>query len=235
MWMARAPRAASAALASLRAFELQAAEHGDVVWIGGDELDEQLSRALRCVEQLEVFEVRDDGWLARVGERTPSARAPKLAWSSFGSLVRPRLRSAVSQDAQPGAAPLTLVRSTEFEESTGLVLALDAWAGWCEHAPLVRLERLSFAASSDCRVYVRGEPLPPLPGTYFVERDGLALPAGWKLDPALEPACLARGLGLAPGDVALFAHAAWERIEAANFVRASRSAARATRSEARRG
>jgi hypothetical protein len=230
--MARVPRAAAAGLASLRGFELQAAEDGAFVWLGGDEASEELVHALHRVDRLELFDVRAGGALARSGERVPRLAAPKLAWRSIAALVQPRFRNPVGDGDRPVAVALQLVRSSEFEPSTSLLVSsLAIWVAWCASAPLVRLERLAFAASADGRVYVRGEPLPPLPGAHFVERDGIALPAGWKLDPAHDRAGLARGLGLAPGDVGLIAHTRWERIGAADFVRASRSAARATLGE----
>jgi hypothetical protein len=59
--------------------------------------------------------------------------------------------------------------------------------------------------------------------------ENAALPAGWRLEPELEPAALARLLALEHGDLALFdVDGSWEHLPVQAFVRATRAAARAT-------
>jgi hypothetical protein len=93
----------------------------------------------------------------------------------------------------------------------------------------VRLERLTFAASADGRALVRGRPLPPIPGTRYYERAGVAVPCGWGWPSWLTAELVRAALVIAPGTLALFSPAGtWEEIPADQFVRATRSAARLT-------
>jgi hypothetical protein len=103
-------------------------------------------------------------------------------------------------------------------------------------APQARLAHWSFAADSTGRVVVRGAPLPPLRGTQYVEECGIAAPAGWHWAPPVEAAVARAALGLEQGDSALwFADGSWHKIAAGDWVRATRSAARFSVQEQRRG
>ena len=76
---------------------------------------------------------------------------------------------------------------------------------------------------------VRGEPLPPLPGQRWVDREGIAVPAGWRWSPPVEAAIVRAVFGLEPGDFALWqTDGTWQRIRAADFTPASRAAVRAS-------
>ena len=71
-------------------------------------------------------------------------------------------------------------------------------------------------------------------GTRCVERDGVAVPAGFALSPAIDSASVRALLGTELGDLTLFAPAGtWDRITAGDFVAATRAAARATAAQAR--
>ncbi|HVW35796.1 MAG TPA: hypothetical protein VHB99_00775, partial [Pirellulales bacterium] len=79
-------------------------------------------------------------------------------------------------------------------------------------------------------------PLAPLGGVQYVEESGIAVPAGWHWSPAVEAAVVRAALGLEPGDSALwFADGSWQKIAADDWVRATRSAARFSLQEQRRG
>src|SRR5207248_2131641 len=110
-----------------------------------------------------------------------------------------------------------------------LVTALADWVAYATTVPAIRLRPLRFAAAADGRALVRGTPLPPIQGRRYTEAAGLAVPAGFDWSPPVEPAVLRKLLGLGDGDLALFDEdATYERIDASQFARATRSAARAT-------
>ena len=116
-----------------------------------------------------------------------------------------------------------------MEEASLLLVRFDLWAAYAVEAPQIRLDRWRFAVAADGRAAVNGRPLPPLPGRRWVEREGIAVPAGWTWTPAVEVAILRELFGLAEGDVALWHEdGAWERIAAGEFVRATRVAVRET-------
>jgi len=77
---------------------------------------------------------------------------------------------------------------------------------------------------------VRGKPLPPLPGQRFVVSAGVAIPAGWRLEPDVDSQTARQTLcrekpGLNEGDLAIFfPDDAWEHVLGDSFVKADRSA-----------
>jgi hypothetical protein len=113
------------------------------------------------------------------------------------------------------------------DEPDILVGTLADWSGYATGAPQVRLEKLTFAASADGRVIVRGQPLPPIPGRRCYERAGVAVPCGWGWPSWLTADLVRSTLEIAPPAVALFSPAGtWEVVPADQFVRATRSAVR---------
>jgi hypothetical protein len=108
------------------------------------------------------------------------------------------------------------------------VTTLSSFGEYGEGAPAVRLERLLFATDGT-RAVIWGDPLPPLPGDRYVERSGIAALCGFEWRPAIDPPSLRRLLALEDGDLALLSSdGAWQRVCAASFVRARRSAIRFT-------
>jgi hypothetical protein len=110
-----------------------------------------------------------------------------------------------------------------------LVTSLAEWREFALHAPEIRLRQLRFAVDEAGNVVVRGKPLPPLPGGQFVLRGNVAIQAGFALEPAVSADVLSRRLGLATDALALFHEdGTFSRIEAEQFVPATRSAVRET-------
>jgi hypothetical protein len=219
--------AAGAAALRLRP-GVEACEEGGAVWLRGPSLDAGLERALRLLPGAERFHVETDGRARPAGRRVPSAALPATGWVSAAAWSIPS-----SPPAAPGASAvarvaLRVVRGGPERPARVLRLPLPALAGWAGSAPTVRLRPLLFAAS-ETEAVLRGEPLPPIPGRRFAESDGLAVPCGFTLAPAVDGPTLRARLGLEGGDLALFdEYGAWERIPSAAWRHASRSAIRET-------
>jgi hypothetical protein len=125
--------------------------------------------------------------------------------------------------------PLTVVPSAELREPALLEVSLEQLAEYAATAPHWRLARWSFVATADGHALVRGLPLPPLPGTQWIEEDGVCVPAGCRWSPEVEPAVVRQLLELAAGNIALLrADGSWDRVSAEDWVRASRSSVRCT-------
>jgi hypothetical protein len=125
---------------------------------------------------------------------------------------------------------LTLVRDPIVREPNMLITSLATWCHYAANAPLVRLQRWSFAVNDRGEALIRGLPLPPLAGRRFVEQDGVAVEAGWTWSPNVSAAVLRRKVQVTGGDLLLL-HGeplAVEVVPAAAFVKATRSAARQT-------
>src|ERR1041385_274023 len=107
--------------------------------------------------------------------------------------------------------------------------SLSDWRDFAMTAPEVRLRQLRFAVDADRIVVVRGKPLPPLPGRQFVLHANIGVQAGFMWEPAVSAEVLVRRLGLAADALALFREdGTFSRIEAEQFVAATRSAVRET-------
>ncbi len=109
------------------------------------------------------------------------------------------------------------------------IVDADHWRSWAVMAPLARLAPLSFAASSDGRVCVRGTPPPPLPGTAWTLQGAIAVPAGLELPRGFHPEWLAEVIGLSEGDLGLWHEdGRTEVLPKSAFLPASRANVRAT-------
>jgi hypothetical protein len=195
----------------------------------GDAIDEQLSVQLRSIPGATRFDVLADQQLIEVGQRVPQGRLPELDWEPLPDWLRISLPEAGWPGRFARLTPVRLVRSSVVSQIGLLVTTLDAWLAWADHAPRVRLDPLRFAADGEGRVAIHGCPLPPLSGERFTFADGIAVPAGWTWTPAVDADTLRDACGLGPGDVALLSpQGSWELIKSDQFVRASRSAVRAT-------
>lgn len=229
-WAVRIARAQAHAVGTLRLRPgLEVCAQETALWLRGEALDPELETALRKLPGADRFAVLTDGHLREIGTRIPRGALPQGPWGTLRNWLRLKLQSASLPAEFPVSTALRIVRAEAEAEARVLVLPFDAWAEYALAAPAIRLRPLSFAAQRG-RALVRGAPLPPRPGLRCSERDGIAVPCGFRWDPPVDPPVVCARLGLAPGDLALFAtDGSYERIPAAAFVSARRSAVRATR------
>ena len=133
---------------------------------------------------------------------------------------------------------MRLVRSSKMKNATALLTRASTFTDWATRAATVRLDRLTFAASNDRKVIVRGDPLPSISGQRFVERSGVAVPSGFEWDPPVDGEIVRELVRAVRGDFVLLTN---ERgttrtivVAANHFVKGSRSAARLTLARLRR-
>ncbi len=211
---------------------LSVCERPGEVWLQGDAPDESLDARLRALPGAQRFAVLPDRQLVATGARVPHGHLPDGPWQPLARWLEVRLRAPGLAGKAGRRVPVRLVRCSAEAEPAVLVTTLAAWEAYAVAAPQVRLDRWSFALGAAGEVVVRGSPLPPIPGEAFVEREGVAVPAGWAWEPAVDAAVLRDVLGLCAGDLALLrAGGGWDHVAADSFVRASRSAARASARE----
>ncbi|MBS0261025.1 MAG: hypothetical protein JSS02_03640 [Planctomycetes bacterium] len=229
-WAVCVPRDAARAVAGLRLERgIEVLELPDALWLRGDSLDEALSRRLWCLPGGRRFEVGGRGELRPLNSRLPQGQLPSGTWIAIGDWAQVELPPAAFAGISSERAALTLVRQPGEHDANVLLLPWSVWAAYGLSAAKVRLDRLRFVLSDAGTVVVHGEPLPPLPGERFYEQAGIALPCGWGWSPAIEPELLAKAWRLKSQDLALVAtDGSWQKIPAANFVRAARSAIRET-------
>lgn len=239
-WAFSMPPSEAATLRRLRrAPGVQVCESGGLVWLRGDVCDERLGQRLRMIPGGRRFMLLADRQLQPNGGRVPDGYLPEGPWKPLADWLGVELPSAGWPGEAPKRLQITIERAAPPSDEaaaapTLLLTTLSAWSAYARSAPLVRLERWTFAADETGHVLVRGAPLPPLPGERFVEHYGVAVSLGWHWRPAVDPAIVREVLrrespALAENDVAiLFRDGSWQRIPADSFVGADRSAVRLT-------
>jgi hypothetical protein len=182
---------------------------------------------VRCTEEFaSTLLLTSFSWWAEWAETAPQWRLERLVFavdSASGMSGMALVTGGTTVDAVlPGASalPLTvprvLIRGTPLPPLPG---------GTAVGAALPGASALPLTGS---RVLIRGTPLPPLPGERWVERNGIATPAGWCWDPPVDASVLCSSLEIERGDVVLLESSQWQIVAAADWVRATRSAVRAT-------
>lgn len=232
-WAVQLRRSEVAAAVVLRQIAgLEMADIEGFVWIRGGELDDQTAQQVRCLPVVETYDLWPDGQLVIRGQRVPTGRLPVANWIAIRSWFELELPRVGWPGRLSNRISLRLVRSIEVNEANLLLTSVAEWLAFGTKAPEIRLERLRFATCEDGRVLIEGQPLPALRGSRFVCSHGVAAPAGWRWEPAVDATIVADVLQLAEGDVALLCTDASsftvEVVGREQFVRASRSSIRAT-------
>ena len=244
-WIVRIVREHAPHLARLRGVAgLDVAETTDTLWLRASAGDDAKERLLRTVGG-QPFTLFDGDLLVPWGMHVPTERLPRLDWLPIATWATIALPVAALPGQLASRVRLQVVRGGAERPPAAILADYDAWFTYATAASEVRLRPLAFAVSVDRslrermgekpanesarRVFILGTPLPPTPGQHYAVDDGIALPCGWTLSPAVGSTMIRKVLGLAEGDMALFASdGTFERIAAELFVRASRSAVRAT-------
>lgn len=232
-WAVCMPEASPKALAALRGrAKVRVARVGDDLWVFCPEADEALRHLLCRLPGGRRFQVAEDDQLIPAGARVPSGRLPATRWQELADWLEVELPRAGLPGICSGWVPLTVVRGGPVREPNVLLVSSDSLRCYAESAPEFRLRHCCFAADETGRCVVWGDPVPPLRGRAYVERDGVAVPAGFTWSPALDSPVAREALRLSPGDLALLhASGEWERVPASCFVRARRSAIRCSTGE----
>jgi hypothetical protein len=238
-WVICLAPADAASLAPLRLTRgIEVAEKEPFIWVRGASSDEKLERLLRALPAVARYEVIAGNRLRNLESRIPSETLPALNWQPVSTWLRVQMPSSpvaptLSQlDGERDTVrpvSLRIIRSAEEHPIELLLTTMDDWREFALGAAEIRLRQLSFAVDAEGNVVVRGKPLPPLPGRQFVLHGNIAVQAGFSWEPAVSADVLSRRLGLAVDALALFHEdGTFSRIEAEQFVPATRSAARET-------
>ena len=208
---------------------LLAAREGDRFWLRGHDWSEGMTRLLRQLPLEAWYRVQPDGQLIRSDARVPSGRLPALDWRPFEAHWELDLPPASLPGRAEGRVSLRLERTDAVRDADAIVLDSKTWAEYAVDSPAIRLKPLSFAVCEDGRCLIRGRPVPPLPGVRLWESAAVLVPCGYTWQPAVDTAVVKQVLEVGEDDLVLWhASGAWERLSTDQFVRATRSAVRAT-------
>lgn len=206
------------------------AEAGEDLWIRGPREEGRLPKELARVPFRDLYALLAEDKVGALGSQVPIGSLPAgLSWKPVPEVFQPALsrRSLPAPQDRLPLPQLQLVRGGEVADPNLLRLPLETFSNWVTSAAQVRLSSLMFACSAEAEVLVWGRPLPALPGTRFVETEGLGVLAGWKWDPPLPASSLASALQLRPGDLALLSEGpTLELVPGNHFVPVSRAAVR---------
>lgn len=133
----------------------------------------------------------------------PIGREPAGPWEPLGEVLRVQPPAALFPGRLGARLALEWVRSPLEKEPAALLTTLHVLLPWAENAARARLRPLVFAAAPEGKVFVRGTPLPSVPGTVFYFQNNLALPCGWDFAPPLRAAWVGPALGLPVHSIAL--------------------------------
>lgn len=205
---------------------LEVCEHPDALWLRIRDPEEGWEAEIRALPGRR-FGVLSDRQLVPLGRRVPMGSLPEGPWIPLSEWMPLQVQPAAFSGKVTDKVPLRIVRGGQPAEANVLLTTAEVWQEYAIRAPQVRLDRWAFAMSDDGQVVIRGEPLPPLRGTRFVEKSGVAAPVGWTWTPAMNPEIVRAALGLQKEDLALVRlDGRWDHIGADDFVRATRSAVR---------
>ncbi len=230
-WTIRLPLEQAGSLSRL--FDLpclRVCEVADEVWVRGDSVSESSDLALRSIADGVFFWIETDGAQLRLRDaRVPSTTLPQGEWLPIAQWLRPELPASLWPGELADSAPrvsLRLIPSEEQSEPNVLLTTRSSWAAYAVAASQVRLDRWRFALAADGRALIRGEPLPPLAGERFVERDGIVVLAGWTWAPQVDAGVIRDVFGLGQKDIVLWSNQVCEIVRGEQFVAASRSGVR---------
>jgi hypothetical protein len=175
------------------------------------------------------YEWLNSNLLRQVDQRIPSASLPPLQWHPLDAWLQVEIPAAAFPAQPPPPVQLRLVRSTDEQEPELLLTNLDELARFAAMAARARLERLQFAADGTGAAFVRGKPLPPVPGRRFILHGGVAVPVGFSWEPKVAAAVLNRSFTVSSDGLAVWNEDnTFMRLHGEQFVPLSRSALRAT-------
>ena len=218
-----------AALSNIRTWPgLLVAVTGDEIWVRGippDTTDIQL----RKLPAKHTFLADAQERLFLPGKHTPHDMLKKMSWEAIASFMTVELPvSAMPARSGEGYA-VRLAPTTANAEPFAILTTLEHWKTYADTAPLIRLQRLSFAVCETGEVLIIGTPVPSMPGKVFTLRDNILLPAGYDFDPPVIGQLIPSWSGTESDTLLLFrVDGQWEKIPGNVFVRASRSAIRLT-------
>lgn len=213
-------------------------------WVRGTGLTADRYQTLAAISDTAVFLIDELNRLIPYGRTVPTGRLPALNWVALKDFFSASLPTPGRIRDSDLKIELSLCRSDEVRNAAALFTDWETFVGWGLSAPQVRLRVLKFAVS-DQRVFVIGNPLPPLPGHRYWEAGRVFVPLGYSWKPAIDQASLSSTFSLhfarshpenqhrVSDDVMFIWHAGAESIEPVlpgDLYAASHLALRQTRS-----
>lgn len=184
----------------------QAAPPSDaVLWIRGPRLETREETIVRMIPWQAFYEVLEGGEIRPRNRRLPEGRLPAGTWEALVDFLQPRMQAPALSGKLSGKVNIRLQETSRLRETNMIHAATNDWLEFGIAASELRLKPLIWTmdASQPDTVFIRGTPLPPLPGMQYVEQDGVAVPAGFHWRPEVSAETLRRSLGTAANEMVI--------------------------------
>lgn len=220
----------SEALANVRLVPgLRVAVNGNTLWVRGIAWPDGLDKTIWQLPAANVYQLDETGLLFTRNSRVPVAKLPDLKWTALQQYVPVEPPVSAIKGETHEKIDLKLLPAVKQQTGIALLTTLQHWKAYAEMAPQARLKRLKFAVSGSGDVLITGTPLPAIPGKEYWLNHGMLLPCGYDFEYSVLAALLPQQLNLTNGDTVIFdTNGNRQKIEAGNFVSATRSAVRLT-------
>lgn len=175
------------------------------------------------------YRCHDGARLTPLAGRVPVAPAPAGPWLPLTEMLPVQSAAPCFPGRTRQRLEVSLVRTEREQPAQAVLLPLAVLLPWVEQAPRIRLERLQFAAAADGRAFVKGTPLPQVPGAAYYFAGAMALPCGWDFAPHLWHGWVEKALAIPAGGLCLVHEdARLELIGAEGFAPLTLAAVRRT-------
>ncbi len=158
------------------------AEEERILWLKVEIEGDTIPMAIQQLPAKGRFWADEATRLFPIGGLTPVAQLPDLNWLPIASFIAIELPVAALPAQVAELFSIHLIRSVEPKEANFLLLSWDLWKDYALATSNIRLKPLSFAVSDEKKAIVYGNPLPPLPGQLFWQKERILLPAGWDFE-----------------------------------------------------
>lgn len=227
-YLVQVPRSGIDGLARLRAVnDLFVFDTDEFLWVKST--DENKAKVLLMSLQGRHFRIDEQNKLYAGNDLLASGRLPNPRWIP----IREWLSFSPPPSKWPGHhkedARLTLAVSDNVRECFGMLTTIEALSAFAESTLELRFQHLKFAMKTDKKIFIRGTPLPPIPGRRFQIIDDIAVPAGLCWTPAVDASTVRQAFGSPEGTILWQESFHWELIPNDDFTAVTRSAVRASR------
>jgi len=161
----------------------KAASVGDMIWLKGPVENGKAQIAINSLPATATYLADEQHRLFPLGKQTPVLELKDLQWQNLEEFITVEQPVSAMPGQFPQAITVKLIRSSTPEQPTALIIPVKQWDNYLKTAPLIRIQQLQFAVTSDELVFVMGAPLPPLKGETFWRYKNILLPSGYTFDP----------------------------------------------------
>lgn len=209
--------------------QAQAAKQEGQIWLRGIFAKEQPELTIRQLPAQRTYRLGDGNLLFLPGGLTPVGELPKLPWQPLTQFLPVELPVSALPAVVQRRVSLQVIPSGQVEQGAALLADWPVWATYADTAPIIRLQRLRFAASAHGKALILGDVLPPMPGREYWMRDGILLPGGFDFEFPVVSELVQEKHNPDNDAVLLFdENGSMDKISRSHFVAATRSAVRKT-------